>query len=640
MNSRIGRKLLCAIIACIVLTVIAVSSVTFAMSSSHNDSIMAILSRTGMNVLTTRLDSHISRLSDTLQYLEASGIYMYGSDEIQDAFEEKSETAGDFGALFFSDGTVYWQTENYNLADFDMNNVPDDGFTGIIEDSQSGLTIQSAKKIYKGGSLIAVCVIGMRLDDCGWLDTIKSETDSEVTIFSGKTRFATTIVDKDGNRAVGTDMAANVARTVIDGGQDYIGTADILGQKHYVYYKPLVDINGDVVGAYFSGVSSAESDALKSRMLIITIVVAVAVAGVSLLAMSIVAINMIIKPIKAAERLAKRMNQGVLAREYTDLKLGRDELGDFVRSLEDTTANLSAYVNDIKEVLSQMGTGDFTATPMVEYVGDFSEIKESFIKIKEALKGIIGNINQSSRDVMFGSSSIMDGSQALADGTTKQAAAIEQLSASINEITQKVHQSASNASKAGKISSNSSDKIRLQSGEINNMLAAMEEIKQKSDQIQNIIQAIDDIAFQTNILALNAAIEAAAAGASGKGFAVVADEVKNLAAKSAESARQTGELINATIEAVDKGTVIAQSTAETMKEVMELADSTNQYIGDISRSAVEQEEAIEQIKAGVEQISTVVMQNSATAQQTADSCSALSEQSTNLKTQIDKLKVE
>ncbi|MDE7280153.1 MAG: methyl-accepting chemotaxis protein, partial [Ruminiclostridium sp.] len=251
----------------------------------------------------------------------------------------------------------------------------------------------------------------------------------------------------------------------------------------------------------------------------------------------------------------------------------------------------------------------------------------------------IGSIGQSSKDVMMGSQQIAEGSKGLADGTTKQAAAIQELSASLNEIAEKVESSAANAADASQVSRQSSEKIKYQNGEIENMLAAMNEIKERSDKIRNIIKAIDDIAFQTNILALNAAVEAARAGEAGKGFSVVADEVRTLAAKSAESAQQTGTLITATIEAVDKGTEIANTTAGIMKEVNELSARTDAYISDISIAMEEESSSIEQVKIGIEQISTVVQQNSATAEETAASCAELSNQSYNLEMQIDKLKV-
>lgn len=635
MNSRIGRKLLLVIILCIVLAVGVVSAVTIFTADSHTDELMMSRAQTGLNTLEQRILTHKNRIKKIGEEMIEEVVSADNVDLIDAFWAAEKESDNDFAALVDSMGNIYWKTPSFKLADFDVSRVGNSGYNGFVADSAAGLTLQCAQHIAGGGAL----VVGMNMDSNDWLDGIKEEIGSELTIFSGKTRFATTLIDSSGKRVVGTDMPSHVAAVVIDQGQSYNGSAVINGQNHYVHYAPFDDINGNTAGAFFSGTSSKESDELMVRMIITAIAVAAAVVIISVIIISAVAVKLILNPIREAEKLADSMSRGILNEPPSAYKFGNDELGDFVRKLEFTKKTLNDYVSDINSVLLSMAKGDFTAQADIQYVGDFTEINTSFEEIKNSLHEIIGAIGSSSNDVMVGSTQIADGSKTLADGTTRQAAAIEELSAAINEIADKVQSTADNAAEANRVSKLSADKIEYQNGEVDNMLNAMEEIKKRSDEIQNIMKSIDDIAFQTNILALNAAVEAARAGEAGKGFAVVAEEVRNLAAKSQEAAQQTGTLINATIEAVDKGTEIAQNTAATMKEVTELSDRTSAYINDISTASDEQADAIAQVKSGIEDISTVVQQNSATAEETAAACSVLSEQSTKLENQIGKLTV-
>lgn len=489
------------------------------------------------------------------------------------------------------------------------------------------------------GDIIGTVVTGYTFENSNFLDELKALHNTELTIFANDIRIATTIT-QNGERAVGTSLNENIAKTVLEEGNTYTGKADILGVPHITEYVPLRNTEGEIVGVVFAGLSEAAANKATRDSILHMAAAAILIIAICAFILFRFMNKNIKQPMYKLTEVSTMLAQGHLDVEVESATSSKkDEVGLLNEAMYQMVRQLKAYISDITQVLSAMSNNDFTAKSSVSYIGDFTVIGTSLHGISSSLNETLLLINTATEQVSSGASQVSSGAQALATGSTEQAASVEQLNASISEVSKQTEENAAQVRRATAQLGEAGERLNEGGKQMSQLIEAMSDINSSSNQIANITKVIEDIAFQTNILALNAAIEAARAGNAGKGFAVVADEVRNLAAKSAEAAKQTASLIGASVETVEKGSEITTETAQIVQDAVRNLAAIIEDIGQVEQASNQQSLSIGQIRQGLEQVSTVVQSNAATAEENSAISEEMSAQAAMLRQEVAKFKL-
>ncbi|MBK0393178.1 HAMP domain-containing protein [Ramlibacter sp. CrO1] len=282
------------------------------------------------------------------------------------------------------------------------------------------------------------------------------------------------------------------------------------------------------------------------------------------------------------------------------------------------------------EAAARIADGDLGTDVEVRGTDETADLLRALATMAHNLRQLVGEVADGARVVAETSGQIAQGNLDLSQRTEEQASTLEETASSMEELTSTVSLNAQNAKQASQLAIGASD-IARQGGEaVGQVVSTMSGISASSRRISDIIGVIDGIAFQTNILALNAAVEAARAGEQGRGFAVVAAEVRNLAQRSAASAKEIKALIGESVDQVDSGARLVQDAGKTMEGIVVAAKKVSDLIAEIAAACAEQDAGIQQVNTAVSQMDIVVQQNASLVEEAAAATESMKEQSGSL----------
>lgn len=388
-------------------------------------------------------------------------------------------------------------------------------------------------------------------------------TGTEVTMFLGPTRVATTIRGPDGKPAIGTKASQKVIDHTLTGGKIYTGTADVLGVRYESSYFPLQSASGAVIGMVFVGINhdlyNTDLQELRLHAALVSIAILLIVVPVIWFT-----VGHFFRPLRSLIDWANAVSGGDLTAEFKGKGSHKisDEIGELSWVLREMIINLRQMILVIQDTAS--GTKK-NADELITFSQQFASGAQDQAAASEEASAAMEQMAASAESVTDRVSNSVQSMEAINHSLVLLSRSNKEVRSSIDELVD--------------VSRSASDKARGGEEQIRAATEAMNLIQQTSSKITEFVGIITEISDRTNLLSLNAAIEAARAGDAGRGFAVVAQEITKLADRTLASAKEVTTLMDASLESIRKGTKQVSAVAGNLGGIVQDVQKIDRLAG-------------------------------------------------------------